>query len=92
MAVASLGYAMSFARGTRYDLPLRLCRDIKMCARMPDRLPYVSTIDSNSLPTTSVPYVVFPWKEDVFNAGAERRAFMSRAPNKVRASNGPAVH
>lgn len=38
---------MSFARGTRYDSPLRLCQDIKMRGRMPDRLPYVSTIDSS---------------------------------------------
>lgn len=49
VAVGSLGYAMSFARGTRYDSPLRLCRDHKNArGRMPDRLPYVSTIDSNS--------------------------------------------
>lgn len=34
--VGSLEYAMSFARGTRYDSPLRLCRDIKMRGRMPD--------------------------------------------------------
>lgn len=47
VVVGSLGYAMSFARGTRYDSPLRLCRDIKMRVRMPDRLPYVSTIDSS---------------------------------------------
>lgn len=47
--------AMSFAGGTRYDSPLRLCQDIKMRVRMPDRLPYVSTIDSSrlGLPTTS---------------------------------------
>lgn len=51
VVVASLGYAMSFARGTRYDSPLRLCRDIKMRVRMPDRLPYVSTIDSSFFPS-----------------------------------------
>lgn len=47
VVVGSLGYAMSFARGMRYDSAVTFMLGHKMRVRMPDRLPYVSTIDSS---------------------------------------------
>jgi len=69
---------MSFAGGTRYDSPLRLCRDIKIRGRMPDRLPYVSTIDSTLPSTVFVDFLRLSYVEGRFNGGRVKYASAAR--------------